>query len=81
MLGATDGELVRGVEVHQFGDGVERRAVVSQHVLAVFALRELDVHETLAAPGTKTTSSSYDKRGEEVTAKGGGWGIMQPLWI
>ena len=50
MLGTSDGEFVRGVEVDDFWDGVKVRAVLSQHVLAVFILGELHVHETLAAP-------------------------------
>ncbi len=50
VLGTSDREFVRGVEVDDFWDGVKGRAVLSQHVLAVFALGELHVHETLAAP-------------------------------
>lgn len=50
MLGASDREFVCGVEVDDFWDGVKGGAVLSQHVLAVFILRELHVHETLAAP-------------------------------
>lgn len=53
MLGASDREFVCCVEVDDFRDGVEGRAVLSQHVLAVFALGELHVHETLAAPERK----------------------------
>lgn len=50
MLGTSDGEFVRGVEVDDFWDGVKVRAVLSQHVLAVFIPGEFHVHETLAAP-------------------------------
>lgn len=53
VLGASDREFVCCVEVDDFRDGVEGRAVLSQHVLAVFALGELHVHETLAAPERK----------------------------
>lgn len=53
MLGASDREFLCCVEVDDFRDGVEGRAVLSQHVLAVFALGELHVHETLAAPERK----------------------------
>lgn len=50
VLGTSDWEFVCGVEVDDFWDGVKRSAVLSQHVLAIFALGELHVHETLAAP-------------------------------
>lgn len=50
VLGPSDRQFVRGVEVDDFWDGVKGRAVLSQHVLAVFTLGELHVHETLAAP-------------------------------
>jgi len=50
MLGASDREFVCGVEVDDFWDGVKGRAVLAQHVLAVFIPGEPDVHETLAAP-------------------------------
>lgn len=50
MLGPSYGKSVIGVEVNQFWYGVERGAVLTQHVLAVFTLGELHVHETLAAP-------------------------------
>lgn len=53
MLGASDRKFVCGVEVDDFWDGVKGRAVLSQHVLAVFILGELHVHETLAAPVRK----------------------------
>lgn len=53
VLGASDREFVCCVEVDDFRYGVEGRAVLSQHVLAVFALGELHVHETLAAPERK----------------------------
>lgn len=35
VLGAPDGEFVRGVEVDDLRDGVERRAVLSQDVFPV----------------------------------------------
>lgn len=50
MLGASDRQLVRRVEVDDLRDGVKRWAVLPQHVLAIFTLGELHVHETLAAP-------------------------------
>lgn len=50
VLGTSNREFVCGVEVDDFWDGVKGRAVLSQHVLSVFALSELHVHETLAAP-------------------------------
>lgn len=53
MLSTSDGEFVCGVEVYHLWDGVEGGAVLTQHVLAIFTLRELHMHETLAAPGKK----------------------------
>lgn len=53
MLSTSDGEFVCGVEVYHLWDGVKGGAVLSQHILAVFTLSELHVHETLAAPGKK----------------------------
>lgn len=50
MLGASDREFVCGVKVDELWDGVKGRAVLSQHVLAIFTLGELHVHETLTAP-------------------------------
>lgn len=50
MLGTSDREFVCGVEVDDLWDGVKRRAVLSQHILAIFILCELHVHETLTAP-------------------------------
>ena len=50
MLGTSDWEFVCGVEVDDLWDGVKGRAVLSQHILAIFILCELHVHETLAAP-------------------------------
>lgn len=56
VLSSSYGKSVCGVEVNQFWYGVKRRAVLSQHVLAIFALSELHVHEPLAAPdGGRTT--------------------------
>lgn len=55
VFGSFDGKLVRGVIVDHFRDSLERWAVLSQNVTAVFALREFHVHETLAAPETKHT--------------------------
>lgn len=62
MLGPSDREFVCGVKVDDLRDGVERRAVLSQHVLSIFALGELHVHEALAASVRK----KGDKRGERV---------------
>lgn len=53
VLGTSDREFVRGVEVDDFWDGVKGRAVLSQDVLAVFTPGELHVHKTLAAPVRK----------------------------
>lgn len=53
VFGTPDGKFVCGVEVDDLWDGVKRRAVLSKHVLAVFTLAELHVHETLAAPVRK----------------------------
>ena len=50
VLGAADGKLVGGVVVDDLGEGVERRAVLPQDVLALFGQRELHVHEAVAAP-------------------------------
>lgn len=67
MLGAADRQLVRGVKVDQLRDGVERRAVLTQHELAVFALGELHVHEALAASGREQTPENrlLTEAGEE----------------
>lgn len=35
VLGSSDGQLVSGVVVDDFGDGAEGRAVLSQHVAPV----------------------------------------------
>lgn len=54
VLGSAYRKFVCGVKMDDLWDGVERRAVLSQHVLAIFTLGELHVHEALAAPvGTK----------------------------
>lgn len=59
VLGTSDREFVCGVEVYHLWDGVKWRAVLSQHVLAVFTLGELHVHETLTASmGTKGINAS-----------------------
>lgn len=50
MLCTADWEFVCGVKVDDFWDCVKGRAVLSQYILAIFALREPHVHETLAAP-------------------------------
>lgn len=50
VLGTSHWEFVCGVEVYHLWDGVKGRAVLSQHILAVFTLSELHVHEALAAP-------------------------------
>lgn len=50
MFGPTDREFMGGVEMDDLRDGVKRGAVLSQHVLPVFALSQLHVHEALAAP-------------------------------
>lgn len=62
MLGASDRELVIGVEVDDFWDGVKGRAVLSQHVLAVFITGDLHVHETLAAPVGRTAQRFREGR-------------------
>lgn len=49
MLGTSDGEFVCGVEVYNLWYGVKGRAVLSQHILTVFTLGELHVHEALTA--------------------------------
>lgn len=51
MFCTSDREFMRGVEMDDLWDGVKGRAVLSQHVLPVFALSQLHVHEALAAPG------------------------------
>lgn len=53
MFSSFDGKLVCGVIVDNFRDGLERRAVLTQNVAAVFTLGELHVHETLTAPKTE----------------------------
>lgn len=50
MLCSTDGEFMCGVEMDDLWDSLKGRAVLSQHVLAVFTLGELHVHKSLAAP-------------------------------
>ncbi|TRY81662.1 hypothetical protein DNTS_025986 [Danionella cerebrum] len=50
VLGSADRQLVGGVEVNDFRDGVERGAVFSQDELPVTRLRELHVHEPVTAP-------------------------------
>lgn len=50
MFCTSDREFMGGVEMDDLRDGVKGRAVLSQHVLAVFALSQLHVHEALAAP-------------------------------
>lgn len=50
VLGPPDREFVRSIKVDDLGDGVKWRAVLSKHVLSIFAPCELHVHETLAAP-------------------------------
>lgn len=63
MLGTSDREFVCGVKVDDLWDGVKGRAVLSQHVLAVFILCELHVHETLAAPvGGKKKELRWGRR-------------------
>lgn len=44
-----------GVEMDDLWDGVKGRAVLSQHVLPVFTLSQLHVHEALAAPARENT--------------------------
>ena len=46
----SDREFMCGVEMDDLWDGVKGRAVLSQHVLPVFALSQLHVHEALVAP-------------------------------
>lgn len=50
VLSTSDWQFVRGVEVDDLWDGVKGRTVLAQDVLAVFAVGELHVHETLTAP-------------------------------
>lgn len=55
MFSSFDGEFMCGVIVDHFRDGVKRRAVLAQDIAAIFALAELHVHETLAAPEKEHT--------------------------
>ena len=57
VLSTTDLEFVCGIEVDDFRDRVKGRTVLSKHVLAVFTLSELHVHEPLAAPGGRKRKS------------------------
>lgn len=50
VLRSSDGQLVSGVVVDDFGDGAEWRAVLSQHIASIGRLRELHVHKAFAAP-------------------------------
>lgn len=69
MLGTSDWEFVCGVEVDDLWDGVKGRAVLSQHILAIFILCELHVHETLAAPvGEK---NNFDGEGDKTRKRVG----------
>lgn len=53
MLGSTDGQLVCGVVMDDFRDGVERRTVLAQDELSFTRLRELHVHEPVTAPAER----------------------------
>lgn len=64
VLRTTDLEFVCGIEVDDFRDRVKGRTVLSKHVLAVFTLGELHVHETLAAPGGIKRKSGLRKQNE-----------------
>ncbi len=64
VLGTSDREFVRGIEVDDLWDGFKGRAVLSQHVLAIFTLAELHVHETLAAPGREKQEEWVEKGGK-----------------
>lgn len=50
VFGSFDREFVCGVIVDHFRNGLKWRAVLAKDIAAVFALAELHVHETLAAP-------------------------------
>jgi len=56
VFSSFDGEFMCGVIVDHFRDGVKRRAVLAQDIAAIFALAELHVHETLAAPEKEHTT-------------------------
>lgn len=55
MFCTSDREFMCGVEMDDLWDGVKGRAVLSQHVLPVFTLGQLHVHEALAAPARENT--------------------------
>lgn len=59
----SDREFMGGVEVDDLWDGVKGRAVLSQHVLPVFARSQLHVHEALAAPGGGGEGVGWDRVG------------------
>ena len=52
MLGPFDGQLSGGVVVDDFGDTVERGAVLTQDVF-LFGFGQFHVHEALVAPVNK----------------------------